>query len=304
MVVALILLALWSADSWNAAGQVVLAVGAIVAACWAVFTYRRAKRAEAARWLQSLFRDFYTDPTIVSAREVLEYDFEKNAAQLLEWRVTDRDVPLDADNREKLRQIDLVLNYFEQLLYLESQKLIAKHDREAFFQYWFELMREPCRAALRRYLARCGYERCAEWIEAEPLEYVAVYGSLMDAYSTQDSLGIRGMLDLIGPCVIEGQLFSRGEFPCIASGEGRVQGELFAVRDQAVFKLLDGLEHYDPLDPAASKYRRRCVRLIEPRGKDAWLYVWNSSVESLVPIPSGSWLDFRASSASPEGQPR
>jgi gamma-glutamylcyclotransferase (GGCT)/AIG2-like uncharacterized protein YtfP len=281
----------------------VLAVGAVVAACWAVFTYRRAKRAEAARWLQGLFRDFYTDPTIVSAREVLEYDFEKNAAQLLEWRVTDRDVPLGMDDREKLRQIDLVLNYFEQLLYLEREKLIARHDREVFFQYWFELMREPDRAALRRYLARCGYERCAEWIEAEPSEYVAVYGSLLDAYPTQDDLNIRDMLELVGPCVIEGQLFSRGEFPCVVRGPGRVQGELFAVRDRAAFKILDELEHYDPFDPAGSKYRRRCVQLVEPDRKDVWLYVWSSATDGLVRIPSGSWVDFKAESPLQEGRP-
>ncbi len=292
MPLALILLAAWSANSWNAAGQVILAVGAIVAAGWAIFTYRRAKRAEAARWLQGLFRDFYTDPTIVSAREVLEYDFEKEAAQLLEWRVTDRDIPLGAEDRDTLRQVDLVLNYFEQLLYLESQGLIAKHDREVFFQYWFELMREPNRAALRRYLARCGYERCAEWLEAESSECIAVYGSLMSEYPTQDKLGIREMLELVGPCSIEGHLFSRGRFPCIVPGDGSVRGELFVVRDPAVFKIIDELEHYEAADPEGSMYRRRCVRLIEPSGRDAWTYVWNSSEQDLVQIPSGSWVDF------------
>jgi gamma-glutamylcyclotransferase (GGCT)/AIG2-like uncharacterized protein YtfP len=270
----------------------ILAVGAIVAAGWAIFTYRRAKRAEAARWLQGLFQDFYTDPTIVSAREVLEYDFEEGAAQLLEWRVTDRDVPLDVENRDTLRQVDLVLNYFEQLLYLESQGLIAKHDREVFFQYWFELMREPNRAALRRYLACCGYERCAEWINADPSEHIAVYGSLMSEYPTQDELGIREMLEPVSPCLIEGLLFSRGEFPCIVRGDGQVQGELFAVRDRAVFKIIDKLEHYEAADPMGSMYRRRCVRLIQPGNIDAWTYVWNSSDQGLVPIPSGSWAEF------------
>lgn len=302
MVVALILLAAWGANSWNAAGQVILAVGAIIAAGWAVFTYRRAKRAEAARWLQGLFRDFYTDPTMVSAREVLEYDFEENAAQLLEWRVTDRDVPLNLEDRERLRQVDLVLNFFEQLLYLESQRLIAKHDREVFFQYWFELMRKPSRAALRRYLAQCGYERCAEWLEADSREYVAVYGSLMDGYSTQDDLGIREMLDLVGPCSIKGRLFSRGEFPCIVPGDGRVRGELYAVRNPAVFKVLDELEHYDASEPDGSKYRRHCVRLIEPEQTDAWLYFWNSSVDGLAPIASGSWADYGSGNQSAEGE--
>jgi gamma-glutamylcyclotransferase (GGCT)/AIG2-like uncharacterized protein YtfP len=293
MALALILLAAWSANSWNAAGQVILAVGAIIAAGWAVFTYRRAKRAEAARWLQGLFRDFYTDPMIVGAREVLEYDFEKEAAQLLERRVTDRDVPLSAEDRETLRQVDLVLNYFEQLLYLESQKLIARHDREVFFQYWFELMREPDRAALRRYLACCGYERCAEWIEAGSTEYLAVYGSLMSEYPTQDELNIRAMLEPVGFCLIEGRLFSRGEFPCVVRGDGRVRGELFAVRDQAVFRIIDQLEHYKAANPEGSMYRRQCVRLLEPSDKDSWIYVWNSSDQDLVPIPSGSWTDFQ-----------
>lgn len=298
MVLALVLLAAWGANSWNAAGQVVLAVGAIVAAGWAVFTYRRAKRAEAARWLQGLFREFYTEPTIVAAREILEYDFQNLAASVLELRVTDRHIALRADEREVLRQLDLVLNYFEQLLYLESQKLIAQHDREVFFQYWLELLKEPNRAAIRRYLARCGYERCASWLGAEPTEYVAVYGSLMTSYSTQDDLGIQEKMQYVGPCMIEGRLYSRGEYPCVTQGEGRVHGELFAIKDLSVFNALDEVEHYDPADREESLYRRRCVRLVEPEGRDAWIYVWNSSSEDLIPIRSGSWRDFQAESQS------
>jgi|SRR6187549_42569 len=281
----------WSANSWNAAGQLILAVGAIVAAAWAVFLYRRAKRAEAARWLQGLFRDFYTDPALVSARENIEYDFVEKAAPLLEKRVTDRHLQLDHKERDTLRQIDLVLNFFEQLLYLEGQGHISRKDREVFFQYWFELMKEPDRAALRRYLARCGYERCARWLGTESSEHIAFYGSLMSAYGTQDELGVRGKLEYVGPCVVEGQLYSRGEFPCVVPGDGRTRGELFSVTDLSVFRQLDGIEHYDPGQRDESLYLRRCVRLLEPQDTDAWVYLWNGSLEGLKRVDSGSWPD-------------
>lgn len=49
------------ASQWSAIAQVVLAIGAITAAAWAAYTFRKAKRAEAARWMISLFRDFYRD---------------------------------------------------------------------------------------------------------------------------------------------------------------------------------------------------------------------------------------------------
>jgi gamma-glutamylcyclotransferase (GGCT)/AIG2-like uncharacterized protein YtfP len=286
------IVASWDADSWNAAGQVILAIGAVAAAAWAIFTYRKARRAEAAQWLHGLFRDFYKDEGMVAAREVLEYDFDEVVAGILELRVTDRQVPLADHERETLRQIDLVLNYFEQLLYLEHEGHLAPHDREVFFQYWFDLIKDPERAALRRYLAKCGYERCAAWTGAGQTEYVAFYGSLMNGYPTQDELGVRDELEYVGSCVLEGQLYSRGQFPCMAPGADHVEGELFTVRSVGVFRKLDPIEHYDPENRAKSIYRRRCVHLIEPSGYDAWTYVWNGPVDDLVPIPSGSWKQF------------
>jgi gamma-glutamylcyclotransferase (GGCT)/AIG2-like uncharacterized protein YtfP len=290
---ALLALAAWSASAWSAAGQVALALGAIVAAGWAVFTYRRAKRAEAARWLQGLFRDFYTDGEMVKAREVLEYDFEEQAAHILELRVADRHIPLDEESRSILREVDLVLNFFEQLLYLESQGHLAQHDREVFFQYWFELLKRPSHAALRRYLARCGYERCAQWVGAGQTEHVAFYGSLMSAYGVQDELGIRGKLEHQGPCTLDGRLYSRRDFPCMTQGNGRVHGELFMFRDPEIFRYIDPVEHYDPADLGGSMYRRQCVRLIDPSDTDAWVYVWNQSTVDLVEIPDGSWSRFQ-----------
>lgn len=295
---ALLVLAAWSASSWSAASQVALALGAIIAAGWAVFTYRRAKRAEAARWLQGLFRDFYTDTEMVKAREILEYDFEEQAAHILELRVTDRHVALDEGDRSILRKADLVLNFFEQLLYLESQGHLAQHDREVFFQYWFELMKKPSRAALRRYLARCGYERCAQWVGTGQMEYVAFYGSLMSAYSVQDELGIREMLEHQGPCTLDGRLYSRGAFPCMTRGDGRVKGELFMIRDLEIFRHIDPVEHYDPADVEGSMYRRQCVRLIDPSGIDAWVYIWTRSTVDLVSIPDGSWPRFEGERSS------
>jgi hypothetical protein len=110
------LLASLTASQWSAIGQVVLAVGAIAAAAWAAYTFRKAKRVEAARWMISLFRDFYRDEDMSRARELIEYDFWDVAGPLLELRVLDRQIALSTVERAQLRDLDLVLNFLEQLI--------------------------------------------------------------------------------------------------------------------------------------------------------------------------------------------
>jgi gamma-glutamylcyclotransferase (GGCT)/AIG2-like uncharacterized protein YtfP len=282
-----------SASQWDAVGQMVLAVGAITAGAWAAYTFWKVKRAEAARWMVSLFKDFYRDETMSRARELIEYDFWDVAAPLLEMRVLDRDVALSQVERAQLRDLDLVLNFLEQLLYLEEEGHLLDRDRNVFFEYWFDQLGQPTHSALRRYLRNCGYERCSKSLGLERDELFVAYGSLLSDQGGQDEATVRDRLESMGACHIRGHLYSRGEFPALLPGDDLVEGELFRVRDKSAFRFLDTLEHYDPHQRDSSLYRRRCVRLADPE-VDAWVYYWNGQADELERIETGSWAKHLA----------
>jgi gamma-glutamylcyclotransferase (GGCT)/AIG2-like uncharacterized protein YtfP len=273
----------------SAIAQAVLATGAIVTAAWAAFTFRTSKRAEAARWMISLFRDFYRDEDMSRARELIEYDFWEVAGPLLERRVLDRSVPLSPPERAQLRDLDLVLNFLEQLIYLQEEGHLLERDRNVFFEYWFDQLGKPSNTALRRYLRNCGYERCSALLNLPAEEMFVAYGSLLPGQGGEVERAAREKMQSLGPCEIAGEIYSRGEFPALVPGDGRVAGEIFRVSDNSVFPLLDRLEHFDPQDRDDSLYRRRCVRIDDP-GADAWVYYWNGPLAGLTRIEGSSWV--------------
>ncbi|MFN8174212.1 MAG: gamma-glutamylcyclotransferase family protein [Solirubrobacteraceae bacterium] len=271
----------------------ILALAAGAAALWTAYSYRSSKRAEAARWMVQLFRDFYGDVQMSSARERLEYGFFSEMAPILEMRVLDRGVGLSDDERAALRDVDLVLNFLEQLLFLQAEGHVKDRDRRVFFEYWFDQLELEDHAAARRYLANCGYEYCSRHLELATAEYFAAYGSLMTGEGGPREKALRSRMIPRGGCEISGQLYSRGEFPALVRGEGVVCGELFLVPEAATFRELDAIEHYDPENRAKSLYRRRCVSVTcdgHGGGRiDAWIYLWNGATSDLEPIPQGDW---------------
>jgi hypothetical protein len=124
------------------------ASGPFTAGVWTVFNYRRGQRAEAARWLQGVFRDFYLEDRFRDIKLVMEYGYDSQLGPLLERRVTDSHVPATADEQALLEQLDMLLNYFEHVIYLEQERHLTTQDRQAVFEYWFELMQAPDRAAI------------------------------------------------------------------------------------------------------------------------------------------------------------
>jgi hypothetical protein len=82
-------------------------VGAVTAGVWTLFNYRRAQRAEAARWLQGVFRDFYLDDRFRDIKLVMEYHHVDRLGPLLERRVTDAHVPVSDDDQVLLEQLDM-----------------------------------------------------------------------------------------------------------------------------------------------------------------------------------------------------
>jgi gamma-glutamylcyclotransferase (GGCT)/AIG2-like uncharacterized protein YtfP len=283
----------------------ILAVGAVGTSLWALFTYRSAKRFEAARWIEGLFREFYLDPRFRMLKQVIQYDFEAQLAPLLERRLTNRDILTRGDERKVLEDVDILLNYFEQLLYLEENGQVKRQDREAFFDYWFELMKGDQHGSLRRYSAVWNYEKIAKELGVPRHEYVAVYGSLMFGLGLPEAPDVQDDLEGPSPCRIRGQLFDTGlGYPALLPGAGVVHGELYRVRPllpdrpaQDLFRKLDEYERYDAADLARSLYVRRVVQLEDPP-VDAWVYVYNQDHTNAVLVESGNWRDYRANQST------
>ena len=131
-------------------------------------------------------------------------------------------------------------------------------------------------------------------LRADTPEYVAVYGSLREGLGLPDRPDLGDAVVDRGACAIEGLLYDLGEYPGLVPGYGRVVGELFEIRENAVFQALDEYEHYDALERNESLYIRTSVRLLDPP-VDAWVYVYNQSVDDHQLITSGDWAAHRLS---------
>jgi gamma-glutamylcyclotransferase (GGCT)/AIG2-like uncharacterized protein YtfP len=284
----------WGAAEWQAFGQMLLGAGAVTAGFWSLFNYRRNRRSDAARWLTDVFRDFYLEDRFEHVRHVLEYEFEDVAGPLLERRITDRHVAVSGEDLRLLKELDDLLNYFEYVLYLEQEKHLARSDRQAVFEYWFDVLCADERASIRRYSAYFGFERVARALMATDEDRVVLYGSLLPGLGGADAPDLAGKLVRIGPCRIPGYLIDLGDYPGLVrsmSPGDEVVGEIYRVQDKAVFKLLDEFERYDAQDPAGSLYVRRLVRLLEPRS-DAWTYIYNRASEQHPRVPDGDWRAY------------
>jgi len=274
-----------------------LGIGAIMAGGWTIYNYRRTRRHEAATWLQGVYKDFYLADTFTSIRQILEYHYAETAGPLLSRRILDREIPTTDDEEVLLRELDTLLNYFEHVLYLEDEHQFSKKDRQAVFEYWFDLMMQSERASLRRYAARFGFERVARTLGAHKPEYVAVYGSLRQGFELPDSPKPDTKLRDRGPCRIPGDLYDLGGYPGLVPGDGEAIGELYEVPDLSVFSILDEYERYRAEDHEDSLYLRKAVRLSKPANIDAWVYVYNRDVTREPLIASGDWSTHRDKAA-------
>jgi gamma-glutamylcyclotransferase (GGCT)/AIG2-like uncharacterized protein YtfP len=133
--------------------------------------------------------------------------------------------------------------------------------------------------------------------ETPTTEFIALYGSLMRGLGAMNEIAVAPHLRYVGPCVIDGQLFDLGAYPGLRIGSGRVIGEMHALLDPIALPALDRFEGFDPGAPNDSLYLRKRVELVEPAFIEAWVYVYNQSIESETRIDGGDWrahLDQRS----------
>lgn len=251
-------------ESWT---KIAVNIAAAGAGIWAIYTYRRSKRADASKWMYNLFNEFYTDDKFYWSRDTFEYHYPTIIAPLLELRVTDRYVQLDNKKVEELRNIDLLLNFFEHLLYLEEEGIIITRDREVFFDYWFSFFSYPQRGGLRRYFATCGYERLAGFVRAQETEYVALSDEAFTAIKTlgfgRDKFSIENVENVIIEAFTDYGKVVQGDF------------HSFPVDDIKTIHAIDKVLDYKADDRKNSKYVRTSLR-VNPTNKDCWVYIESS----------------------------
>lgn len=263
----------------------------VPAAIWTVLIYRKSKRKESAEWLHSLFSSFYLTPEFRNLRMHLEFDYSEKLCPLIERDLIDENAIFSEPEKQLLCDLDTSLNYFEFILHLESEGQLRNEDRQAIFNYWYELLAEPTQPSLRIYLRRFGYEKISDLLQAR-CECVAFYGSLMKDQGPQEKLLITGKLKLVGSCSIPGTLYDLGEYPGLVKGDGVVPGELYEVADKSVFIKLDDYEEFNHTHPDQSLFVRRGVRLSEPK-VDCWVYFFCGDVSSAKRIEGMSWADYK-----------
>lgn len=293
-----------SPDWVSAIAEFIFALGVAAGGLWAIYTYRESKRTNAAEWINNLFKDFYLNDRFEDIRRGLEYHYEDEIQPLIEGRLTENDrrvKPLTEEDIELLSQIDDLLNYFEHIAYLEKEGHIKAKDRDAMFEYWFELLNQPKFAAIRRYASKFGFQGIATALDSTDEEYIMIYGTLMRDYDAHEELSLTDHLTYLDECTVNGKLYDLGEYPGLIlrngmdpdpSGEQRhVTGELYRVEDESVFAEMDEFERYDPNDRENSLYVRQIVRLNDPP-VDAWVYVYNRDIEDATIIESGDWRAY------------
>ena len=201
------------------------------------------------------------------------------------------------DDQVLLEQLDMLLNYFEHVIYLEQERHLTKQDRQAVFEYWFDLMQAPDRAAIRRYASWFGFERVAYALDCQTPGYIALYGSLRKQGGIGDEPDLSKRLKPAGAAIIEGKLIDLGDYPGLIQGPGEVQAELCEVVDRDAFRIMDQHERYDPTDVKGSLYLRRAVRLLQPN-VDAWVYVYNHPAGDAPEVAGGDWIKHLATKAT------
>ena len=120
-------------------------------------------------------------------------------------------------------------------------------------------------------------------------DWIVLYGSLMRGLGAMDELGASERLRFVGPSIVTGELFDLDRYPGLRHGDGRVIAELYALLDVEVVRDLDEFEGYSASRPRESLYIREKVALIEPKGAEAWVYVYNEVPDASTRIIGGDW---------------
>jgi gamma-glutamylcyclotransferase (GGCT)/AIG2-like uncharacterized protein YtfP len=207
-----------------------------------------------------------------------------------------------------------MLNFLEQLLYLEERGELTKEDREIFFDYWISLLNRESNTSLRRYVCRKGFELLASNVSTnhKDHEHVAFYGTLRSGSSRQQQLAIDTYLKLFGRSDIRGNTHELPTCPGLVVDEESDKSfevEIFCLeKEHELFaiEVIDQLEGFNPNDPRASRFIRHGF-FDKYLNIDFWMYEISQEgiLDALGEIPDKNWEDFvlRTSKDLPDSPP-
>lgn len=291
--------------------KMLMAFGALVLGLWALLLYRHAKRREVAQWMHDIFQRFQVGNEFDQAKLIFDFQYHDVVEPIHAALIAGGNAALDPSKRTDSQHIGRLLNYLEHLLYLADNGHAERSDCMAFFKHWFDLLLDPERGALRRYLLNLGYERLARLARASSGEFLLLYGSLGNRESMHTELSLDKALQPLGPREIPGSLYDLGEFPGLVLGPGVVVAELFKIRDLSVLLRLDEFEEYDHAELEQSLFRRTTLRLPRHRSRianklrgnptiDPWIYVYNQPIDGKDKIEELSWDEHKRKRQKPE----
>jgi gamma-glutamylcyclotransferase (GGCT)/AIG2-like uncharacterized protein YtfP len=122
--------------------------------------------------------------------------------------------------------------------------------------------------------------------------YAFFYGSLLSDLPARKALSIEDYLEYVGNCSIKGSLYDLGDYPGLhLEGEGEVRGELYELKEEDCFQILDDFENYHSNDPGESLYLRKTIWIPEVE-KEAWVYEYQGSLHEKKQVVSGDWRQY------------
>ena len=129
-------------------------------------------------------------------------------------------------------------------------------------------------------------------------ERIFVYGTLRKDSKNRMYRILSRDADFVGERTFIGKLYNIGEYPgAVHSSDPDevVKGEVYALRNpNSILRVLDEYEGCGPGDPSSTEFRREKVNISLENGENinAWIYIYNRSIDGLKVIPSGDYTQF------------
>lgn len=260
--------------------NLILSAAGVITAIWALFTWRVQQKYNSTRWQNELVNKFYFSEEFHHIRLRFEFDFHHYYAPALERWDTNKDLLTDED-KNRIGEVDSVVNFFENLLYIIAQGHISERDHFAAFSYWYVLMRDEEHVCLRQYL-RYGFENIQKRTRMICPTYVWV-----PAEKTDDiilSLEKDGLLIKEKTAHLKALPSEEG----LLLSEEETEGNIYKIKNIRIFDRLDIAFGFCPSDWEKSKTVRRYVRLNKP-DLGAWVYINPSNALLFSQRRTGQW---------------
>ncbi|MCQ8118348.1 gamma-glutamylcyclotransferase family protein [Methylomonas rosea] len=127
-------------------------------------------------------------------------------------------------------------------------------------------------------------------------QYLFVYGTLRRNRQNQRQHPFLDACDFISSASAFGELYEISGYPgAIAGGTALITGEIYLMQDpERTLSALDIYEECAAHFPQPHEYIRRELQVSLPGGQtvSAWIYLYNRSLDGLIRIDDGDYLNY------------